>query len=332
MKSSRLGYIDALKGGLIFFVLLSHFLYFSIGIEGSFLGNVFELTAMPTFFLISGYLYKDKQISEMKELSSRLAKLVLRLLLPTFCCLILYIIFQNCIPDSPHITLGFCLQDTMWHGYWFTPTLFVICFVILILRFMLPKSFFLFVNILILIGLPIVMHFVGPKLGPMTNVLCIRKMMDYLPFYSLGILMSNYWDFVDKYLKKEFFRFGLLAFCVIYFVVVSVYEVVLFSYARLFFSLLVFLLFQTSAAYWSQDFRFTKICRVVGQSSLGIYLLHYFFLPHNMLFLHPYLEYNIPLQIVLGGAISIVIILLVLAVAKVLRYSRIMSMFFLGEK
>lgn len=331
----RLGYIDALKGGLIFFVLLNHFLYFSVDLKYSFVRNVFELTAMPTFFIISGYLYKDSQLVRVKELGSQLIKMANRLLLPTFSCLILYIIVQNRLSESPHLTLGFCCQDLMWYGYWFTPTLFVVCSIIHILRFIFPKSFFLSVNLLFLMTSPIIMHFVWRYLGPMTNMFCIRQSLVYLPFYSLGILIGNYRNVVNRYFPKEFFRFCILSLCIIYFVVDNVFNIqnyVLFSYARLCFSLLVFSLFQRSAEYWKKDALFTKFCRVVGQSSLGIYLLHYFFLPRNMQFLYPYLVHNIPLQVAMGGAISLVIILLVLAVAKVLRYSRIMSMLFLGEK
>lgn len=222
----------------------------------------------------------------------------------------------------------------MWHGYWITPTLFCICFFSLIFQYSSSKSLFTYFNVLIILFFPLLMHFVWQYLGPQTNYFCIRKVIEYFPFYSMGVLVSNFRDNLIRYFSKDLIMFGLLSMCGIYLIATNIFYMknfMFFSYARLGFALLIWGIFMKSQTYWESKSRLIGFVCHIGKSSLCIYLLHYFFLPRNMQYLKSFVEDNIPLQIALGGAMSLLLVLLVLGTTKLLRCSRITSIVFLGE-
>lgn len=150
MSGKRLAYIDALKGILIIFVLFQHALYLSIGMEHPLIFEVFNLTAMPTFFFISGYLFNDRQIDCLQGFYRHLIKISRRLLLPTLSCAITYLLIHNCISPSAYCwTIFDVFTDANWQGYWFTPTLFVISFVTIVFRFLSCRNLFVRLNLFI---------------------------------------------------------------------------------------------------------------------------------------------------------------------------------------
>lgn len=332
---NRLTFIDALKGALIMFVLFHHVLCLSIRMEHPLIFEVFNLTAMPSFFFVSGYLIKDRQIDCLQDFLWQLIKFLKRLLLPTLSCAILYLLIHNFISSSAYYwTIFDIFTDANWQGYWFTPTLFVISFVTIVIRFISCRVLFIRLNLLILLISPFVAHFVWRELGPISNIFCIRKMMEYFPFYSLGLLVSNYRGFLSDYVSKKYFWFVILSFFVIYLVYINQYHIdnyILFSYVRLIFAFLIFSCFQKSSKYWDSDSTFSKSVQYIGQSSLGLYLLHYFFLPRNVHFQFAFTENNIFWQIAIGMTGGMILILLVLGLVKVLHCSRITSIAFLGD-
>lgn len=331
----RLAFIDALKGALIMFVLFHHVLCLTLRIEHPYIYEIFNLTAMPTFFFASGYLFIDRQIDCLQDVCNHLIKIFQRLLLPTISCTLIYLLIHNYISPSAYCwTIFDIFTDANWQGYWFTPTLFVISFVTIVIRFISCRVLFIRLNLLILLISPFVAHFVWRELGPISNIFCIRKMMEYFPFYSLGLLVSNYRGFLSDYVSKKYFWFVILSVCFIYLVYTNQYHIdnyILFSYVRLIFAFLIFSCFQKSSKYWDSDSTFSKSVQYIGQSSLGLYLLHYFFLPRNVHLHLSSIENNIFFQFVIGMSGGIILILLVLGLIKFLHCSRITSIAFLGD-
>ena len=91
-------------------------------------------------------------------------------------------------------------------------------------------------------------------------------------------------------------------------------------------------LFYSMRQFWS-DSRTGKALQVVGSNTLGIYLIHYFFLAGNWSFLRT-ISTNTPpaLLLIIFALLAVVIIACCMVVIRVIRLSPFLAKYMIGDK
>ena len=109
MENKRLEYLDILKGIAIFFVVFEH-------VAGGY-SDAFSMLAkfnIPIFFIVSGYLFYNK---EQPSMSTILWKKLKQLVIPFAVFSVFACWYHNIAPLNYITDIGKC-------GYWFLPALF----------------------------------------------------------------------------------------------------------------------------------------------------------------------------------------------------------------
>lgn len=96
--------------------------------------------------------------------------------------------------------------------------------------------------------------------------------------------------------------------------------------------LALFLVFYRYQDIFDSNRKFGQVLQYVGKHTLDIYLLHYFFVPNmnEFKYLISTPNENIPMEILLVGIITIIVISICLLVSKILRISPILTKYLFG--
>ena len=336
MQSKRIEYIDAMRGFAIFLVVLGHVSGFILtrGWKADMiLESYLTHFHMPLFFLISGFvLYKSDYEWTFKKSLSFLTQKVSFLLVSPFLFLLAYL----SITGTP---LDVALQDTYKKGYWFTFTLFQFYFAFMLLQWCtklmrmkdIINDTFLILSAFLIYA--VIVHYNGWQ-----DWYCIGvPHWTHFLFFISGYLIRKHFTTFERILDSRYF----LAVCVIlYFgfrfipelsVISSLgYGLVLLLTAVL----LVFALFRKHQQVFSKQHAIGRAMQFVGQRTLDIYLIHYFFLVTNMQAALPnFAELNSPfIELVLAVLITVLIISASLLMSAVLRVSPLLAHYLFGQK
>lgn len=342
--STRIEYIDALRGFLILLVVYQHLHYFCYGSElaivpGKF-NDILLAFRMPLFFLISGFVsYKFVADYNFKMLFKFVKAKFSALLVPTFFCFSVFLLVYG-LPFTAGLT------DKMKSGYWFTYTLFeflLFYHLILLVSCKLKldsfrSDLFLLFTMCILCGVT-AFEFLGIK-NDLTGILGIGNFWYYLFFVS-GTLIRKYFFYFQRLLdNSQFIGLVILTFFISVFFSTLELRGLTLRYLLAYLSLAVtgplvlFAFFRRYKESFLSNRTLGVTLQYIGKHTMEIYLLHYFFLPRSLHDLGNYFAANPSsvLELFISITISCLIIIVCLIIASLIRVSDTLGRILLGRK
>lgn len=337
-KKERLQYIDALRGFAMLMVVFAHveiYSFFNFGPDTC-LTKFISTVHMPLFFFISGLcIYKPNQNYALNKIRKDFCRLVI----PAFVVGFIYTNFK----------LDF-LEDNMKAGYWFTLSLFEMLLIYYVLSNIIRNDKTKFT--LYLWGMAIVFYVIRIPLRwnvdmcHVVDCFSLHQTFTYFIFFCLGITIAKHKLEFDRLLKTDLSKTVILLSLVFIsyflFVLVPNYSIdtfvwrVMDTLARTFIGLFATLLFYILFKYYLDFDRPRIVGRgvlLIGNNTLPIYLLHYFFLPSVpavgiYLNNHP----SVVVEVLVGLLLSIIIIAACLILKKIITTSNFIARLVLGQK
>lgn len=341
MQRKRLEYIDAMRGIAILFIVFGHIQTYCYGITSEHLSSFRALTSLlqlPMLFFVSGFVSNPQKMLTGGALFSKFRQLVV----PALFFDVIYVFINN-------IDIIYCLTDKFKCGYWFTLTLFEFIVVQYLWEYVAKKSnIYNNGKLYIILSIVIVSLFyvlsipsVSEKIGNVSGIFGL-PMFRYYMYFVVGRLIHMH---LDALLQYKYLNF-CVSFIVFGFLMLSVYnwcynmDLVgsLFHANLIIFELLallsVFVFMYKKRTYLSTCSYGSRIITFIGRRTLDIYLLHYFFLPEDLsVFGHYFVNHPAPvLELVFGGMITFIIIVVCIIVSEMLRQSVFCKRWLLGVK
>lgn len=342
-KSTRIQYIDAMRGFTMILVIYHHILIDYLPEHSFSFNDIFVLFRMPLFFFISGFvLYNPAKIWNMAFICAFLKKkFMIQVPSTLFFLLIVCIIFQNNFVSA--------LFSFAKNGYWFTLSLFEYFLLYALIKYMIYKFNLIRWETLVLISYALIVvvvpfiSYICPSLQfdiyPIYNLLGIRQLY-YFIFFIFGVIIkkffSNYQDYIfsDKKVGGYILLFGgciLLDYSLNVTNVVNIITKLLEAFSGI---LVVFSFFRHYSKTFSSENRVGIVLQYVGRRTLDIYLLHYLFLPRNMeLFTDILMKVPNPIiEFFVTFLLSILTMFFCLIVSNLIRVSSTLSHVLFGIK
>lgn len=275
MEKKRIAYLDALKCLAILMMIDIH-VRSGNGFKpyDSLSAQMIYAPILPLFFFVSGYL-AYKQRMTLKDIWNNIRRKFVFLVIPA-------VVFRVGMDLMDHKNLFRFITEGM-HGYWFTVVLFE-CFLIYYLVTILIKNEKWRIAILLIFSLAgIGMLALDKDFGPAIFVL--RRVTKFFQFFVLGTLAMKYRPKYEALMNNETVKAVLLTgFFVVLFL--TTYDMPSVAYhflrdvaLRYFGTFVIVSFFVCHAENFQRETKFNSLVNYIGQNSLAIYLLHYFFLP-----------------------------------------------------
>ncbi len=339
MATRRIPYIDALRGLSIALVVYSHVLLFTFGNNKIFAAQLIATVMLPLFFFISGFVaYKAAGHWTPAQIVKTTARKFMALIIPAtiFYCLFLLTMSEDIA--GTFISHGF-------QRYWFPFALFGI-FLIYYASSWLSRFFKSDkAHDIVLVIVPVVAFALLIKIF---NIYWYQKyalsnVCLYLPFFVTGVLVRKHYSRVERLLSGS----AVITVALIVFVasLLLCYHpginqcvphmlswLLRLLVVRVAGVIIVFTIFMRSAAYFAGGSRMAKVMVHVGRRTLDIYLIHYFLLP-DLTAYGSYFATNdtFILQVLIAAALAAIIIAGSMAISAVLRMSRLLRRYLLGD-
>lgn len=337
---SRLTHIDLLKGFAILLVVMGHIIWISLG---RYYPPIYEILAtihMPLFVVLSGFFATKPLDTQLGGVLTYWKSRVCRLIFPL---LILPALFQYIRYGELNLPLASIISE-----YWFTYALFLVFIVFYIFRLLVllcegcsqeKLSFWVepLLALLSVLALPYVTEYVGKFLPQIEKVDWLYK------YFLIGY-------FVGKHKELQTMLVSELAGCVSGLLLLV--SIVLHFYLGLEFEYGVSSLVSVANLMAVSAFAFafyvayrlsgeppTKLKDVfvyLGKQSLGIYLVHYFFL-FDMSWLRPYFDaiasshLRLGADVVVSLGLSLLVLVPTLLVVSWIQTNRYLAFLLLGE-
>lgn len=276
MEKKRIAYLDALKCLAILLVIDIH-VRSGNGFKpyDTLSAQMIYAPAIPLFFFVSGFL-AYKQSMSIKDAWDNIRKKFVFLVIPA----LVFRIGMDLMNQKNCLRL---LTEGM-HGYWFTIVLFE-CFLIYYLITLVIKNEKWRIGVLLALSVAgIGMLAIDKDFGP--AILDLRRVTKFFQFFVLGTLAMKFRPKYESLMHNEVFK---AIFLLSYFIVVFLLAYKLPSVIYLFLQDIALRYFATFAIVsffvchensFQPQTRLNSLINLIGQNSLAIYLLHYFFLPH----------------------------------------------------
>ena len=293
IKKERIQYIDALRGFTMLLVVFAHietFGFYGAGESCTFLGKIFITFRMPLFFFISGFISHKANYEFTLQAALCLAwrKLLVQLL-PT----IIFGISYTCLYLNYNIYDFWVNSDK--YGYWFTISLLEMFLVYYFIRTIsyywkkkFPKSIELYPFLLLLVAAAMFVtkcSFTGEFWGELSNIACLHHTFRYFHFFVIGICASKFNEIFMALINNKY----VLTLLIVLFLVSctfendilrwggydTLYEIVP-RYTGLF---VVYAFFYKYRDSFSITSPLGASLQYVGQRTLDVYMLHFFFIP-----------------------------------------------------
>ena len=351
-KRTRLYEFDMLKGVAIFMVVMGHVIAFCIReIDGAPLFKFIDKIHMPLFFFISGW-FTFKLTSAGKVKAPDLLIRARQLLLPMVVVSSLWIwYFPRTGRETPlNCTCAGLWDDTWKNGYWFTVSLFELMVIYAAISPLLTRirgAAGCICLTVVLWALLLVINFTAP--GEWINALSFTQAATYFPAFMIGALGRRYIDGFMKMVNSSLTQtvaMLLLGACV-YFLyyrwsygIDEVRDAVIRGVSHIALAIVGMGVFGPWArkAYApgapTTATLMPRFWTLLGKESLGIYLLHYFFLfPMGSLVREGLRQMSLGFvpSLMLTVTVSAVIVLCVLGVIKLIEPSRVLTLLLTGK-
>lgn len=317
----RLTYLDQMKGVAILFVVIGHVLLFSLGNTDKLVFSMLTIFHMPVFFFISGFL-AYKVLPNMKAVGNRLWQKGHALLFPYIVFAGLYCLFSG--KDYVKLLMGGGAE------YWFLWTLFILSvFFILYEQFVGKiRNAYLYVGAWLLpyALLIVVQHRYGEVGG---GILSINQLVAYYRIYLIGYLCKKYVRLNDFLFENKYvYAVCGIAFFARWYWAGSANMLV--SFAGIMGAIIILRNFFVDHA--NSDSKAMSLLTYLGQKSLNIYVLQYFFLA-NLSFLTPYVsnEYGFIWNLMLAAVFTIPITAASLFVGAIIERNELLNWIMFGK-
>ncbi len=328
MEKKRIAYLDALKCLGILIVIDLHIMYYMGFMPYDFLPNqMLYAPVMPLFFFVSGFL-AYKQSMDMKSFLDNIRKKFVFLIIPA-------VVF--CMgKDLMNHEFLFRFITESFHGYWFVIVLFE-CFLVYYLLTIAVKNEKWRIVILLLLSLAgIGMLAVNKDFGP--AIFDLRRLTKFFQFFVLGTLAMKYRPKYEWLMNNEMFKatFILASFIVLFLLTydmpTALHHFLRDVALRYFTTFAIVSFFFCHESWFLRETRVNSLIGYIGQNTLAIYLIHYFFLPH----FRPRPEWFEGLNMVTAHLVSmlytVAITVLSLTFIKFLSNSKYIRKYALGKK
>lgn len=329
-KTKRIEYIDALRGLTIILVIYSHINTTLIDLDSDVFSfnNIFISFRMPLFFFISGFvLYKDNLFVTWNQVRVFLIKKAKVQIIPTLFFLAVFIIIFR-------LDIKAVLESSVKGGYWFTLILFVyFCsysMFSLILRSLCVSKTYNFHIFIFLSG--VIIYFLANPIitgGHIAHILSLPQ-YKYFVFFILGTIVKSRYEDVKSLVQRNSFSTSII---LIFIGVTILLEIIEFSnfFVELLFQIIqsfsgvlfIFMFFEKNQEWCSHETKVGRALQYVGKRTLDIYLIHYFFLPHHMLWLgNFFVNYPNPtIELFVSLFLALLVLSLCLVTSNLLRCS-----------
>lgn len=295
----RLHYFDMLKGIAIFMVVMGHVLTFCVrGIDRASLFKFIEQVHMPLFFFISGWLtYKVNEQGLLK--TPNLVSRAKRLLVPMVIVSTLWIFyFPHSGLESPLNSTFVGLWSSTWkNGYWFTLVLFQIILIYCVFAPLFGKlrGALQWISAIAVIWVALVAAVINFPTDIIEYV-SFDLTATFWPVFMSGLVAARYRETFGKITNNSYLVGGAIVVCGVLIYFLSWPWEFEFMDISLAVPMAVKAIFHVSLAIvaiavvkpWSEKAfsdnasgftnRIAKTWQYLGNKSLAIYLLHYFFL------------------------------------------------------
>ena len=276
MEKKRIAYLDAIKCLAILLVIDIH-VRSGNGFKpyDALSAQMIYAPTMPLFFFVSGFL-AYKQSMRIRDVWDNIRKKFVFLVIPAL---------AFCLGRDlmNHKYLLRFLSEGM-HGYWFTIVLFE-CFLVYYLITLIINSEKWRIGVLLALSVAgIGMLAVDKDFGP--AIFDLRRLTKFFQFFVLGTLAMRFRPKYDSLMHNEAFKATfLLSYFIVLFLLTYDMPSVLHHFLRdvalryfSTFAIVSFFVCQESCL--QRQTRLNSLINLIGQNSLAIYLLQYFFLPH----------------------------------------------------
>lgn len=341
MENKRLEYVDAMRGFTMMLVVIWHVCFFSYH-EGAYTIITFNSAILkfmiPLFFFISGFVsYKSTRIWNLNTSKEFFYKKFMHLIIPTVVFLVIYdLLFGYQIINS--------FFNSLKYGYWFTIALFeyFVLYVFISLVFLkynnvIKKLGIVIVCICTLFGTESyrILQFALPV--RVLDLFCLSQ-FHFFVFFLLGILIRRYFT---RFCSLSNNGYVMAAILILFFAEALFYDqlnefimpsggwpFVLMDKLRFILSgftglTIVFTFFRKNKKLFISNTYIGRSLQYIGRRTLDVYLLHYFFLPHNLEMLGQFFKHNSnpSVEFLISLFIAIWVILLSLIMSKIIRLS-----------
>ena len=334
--TKRIEYIDALRGFTMFLVVSHHISNLCFNVVGNGLPTItlyLLQLRMPLFFFISGFvLYKAGVVWDMKQILSFFKKKIPVQLISPF---LFFFVFVYAFDKN----LTECIVADGKAGYWFTYVLFEYFVIYAAVRFCIRNKWADVVLVLLGIALYSI-RWPGLKshvpINPtVLSVLSFEHWYLFL-FFVMGTLVKKYFKKVEELLDNNW----LITVCVLFYFLSNAFkwgDVIpqILNYALLSITgvIIVFCFFRKKKDLFSKETRLGRVMIYTGRRTLDIYLIHYFFIPYNLIFFTLFKDHPMPiLEFVASSIIAIIIIAACLLVSNIIRLSPFLAHWLFGAK
>ena len=328
MEKKRIAYLDAIKCLAILMMLDDHILAGN-GFKpyDSLAGQMIYAPILPLFFFVSGFL-AYKQSLTVKDCWNNIRRKFVFLVIPA-------VVFSIGKDLMNHKYLFRFVTEGM-HGYWFTVVLFE-CFLLYYLITLAIKNEKWRIGVLLLFSLAgIGMLALDKGFGP--AIFDLRRLTKYFQFFILGTLAMKYRPKYEALMNNETVKVVLLVsyFLVLFSLTYDMPSVLHHSLRdvalRYFSTFAIVSFFVCHESDFLRETKFNSLVSQIGQNSLAIYLIHYFFLPH----FRPQPEWFEGLNMITVHTFSmlytVIITALCLLFIKFLSNSKFVKQYILGKK
>ncbi|MCH5222373.1 MAG: acyltransferase [Muribaculaceae bacterium] len=319
MSNSRLGYIDALRGMMIFLVVCSHVALW-MDHSDAFV-DFFLPLRMPLFFFVSGFLaWADYDKAMLKR---RCSNRFWKQLYPTLFILLIYTFITG-------RNLKSVFFDTYKAGYWFTMSLFSAFIFFAIIAYLIHRSrcsrkqtlaiLSAVVVSIGLIGFVLKVLYMDFFSLPAVCLLSFNTTLSLTPYFFLGAIAKLYRPELERYLDNSYL---IIAAAIVYTSSIFINYQVVKPFLSCVGIVAMFGLFYKTRKVWQNDgSTAVAALRYMGGKTLQIYLLQYFILD-LMVIVAPHIGFSFtasePLNIVMIIVPALIVIALCLSLDWLLR-------------
>ena len=328
----RIEYIDAMRGFNMILIVMTHLVGFYHGHHLDFSWSFFfTLFRLPLFFFISGFvMYKKERVWSVETTLKYLKNKAKIQLIPFFVFFSLSIYI-----NKADFWTELCTD--LKYGYWFTFTLFeyyvayvLIMFISARLRPRGGKIILLILAILLIwSNRPEVYDVVNP------NIVGVSRLR-YFIFFFAGTLAKEYFSKFQMLLDNQYFM-GTIIVVLLFielFGLGAISESARFVVSGFMGLTIMFSFFRKYEHLFFHDTTVGRSLQYIGTHTLDIYLLHYFFLPHNLqLFGRFFSDFKNPtVELFVSLFLTLIIVAMCLITSNIIRLSPLLAHWVLGVK
>ena len=346
-NATRRSWIDGLRGFAMMLVIIMHVPY-AAGVGSNVYTTLIGWMFMPLFFFISGLvMYNPKRKWQLKNWGTYVVQKFVQLIVPTSVVFLLLCgVYRYDILEQ--------LFHPMKAGCWFTITLFgfIVAYTLfewLVQGDKISETWKTILLVVTAFGLSFVVAKVrlwkgvfGDGVMVYYNAFQISK-WSYFQYFVLGVLVNKYKDDLKRWIAIPLMSaMSFVVWMIIAILRIQVFDTIyavpyiaaimnlLYVYASIILVAMIFYHYRN----WFVTNKFGVIIAKVGCNTLGIYLLHYFFLWGEYRFLVDFYSTNPTpmIMFLIYVLIAALILIASMMLIKIIKVSPLLSQLILGKR